>query len=126
MRTLTILVLFVLHGGCKKQSATPEMRASCKPDTNLDSLICTVENVGKHRSRACVTAREQVPKAIPLVAQRVCTKMLEPGEKLTFKPKFDRYESLQPVCAPDGKWVCRDEIVETPAMLTENMPAETK
>ena len=119
MRPWYLLAVLV---ACQKQA--PEMRASCKPDDNLDNMICTVENVGKQRSRACVTAREQVPKAIPLVAQRVCTKPLEPGEKLTFQPKFDRYPTLQPVCAPDGKWVCRDEIVETPAMLTENLPAE--
>lgn len=122
MRTWCVLVLLV---ACKK-SAPPaaEMRASCKPDANLDSMICTVENIGKVRSRACVTAREQVPKSQPLIAQRICTRPLEPGETLTILPKFDRHATLQPVCAPDGKWICRDEIVETPAMLTQNLPAE--
>ncbi len=118
------LVLFVV-AGCQKQQAAPsEFRASCKPDATFDTMTCTVENIGKRRGRACVTAREQVPKSRPLIAQRVCTKQLEPGQSLTFKPSFENVTTLQPVCAPEGTWICRDEIVETPAMLTENLPAE--
>jgi predicted methyltransferase len=121
MRNVLLLVLLV---ACKKtESPTPAMRASCAPDSNFETMTCTVENVGKVRSRACVTAREQVPKSRPLVAQRVCTKSLEPGEKLTFRPKFELHANLAPVCAPDGTWICRDEIVETPEMLTQNLPA---
>jgi len=87
-------------------------------------MECSVENISKTPGRACVTSREQVPKSRPVIAQRVCTKVLAPGEKLDFKPKFDRYETLQPVCSPDGTWICRDEIVETPEMLGENIPSE--
>lgn len=123
MRTWYLLLL--VAAACQKQAApAPEFRASCKPDNTFDNMTCTVDNIGKRRGRACVTAREQVPKSRPLVAQRVCTKQLEPGESLTFKPKFDNVQTLQPKCAPEGKWICRDEIVETPAMLTENLPAE--
>jgi hypothetical protein len=117
----------LLLAACQKQQADKaKFQASCKPDDNRDHMVCVVENIGKVRGRACVTSREQVPKARPLIAQRVCTKPLEPGEKLTFKPKFDRVETLQPVCAPEGTWICRDEIVETPQMLGENIPSEKK
>lgn len=119
------LLLLLLVAACQKQQAEkPQFRASCKPNATLDGMQCTVENVGKVRGRACVTSREQVPKARPLIAQRVCTKPLEPGEQLSFVPKFDRHESLQPVCSPDGQWICRDEIVETPDMLGENIPGQ--
>ena len=122
MRTWCLLLLVA---ACQKQAAQqPEFRASCKPDATFDTMTCTVDNIGQRRGRACVTAREQVPKSRPLIAQRVCTKQLEPGESLTFKPHFENVKTLQSVCAPDGKWICRDEIVETPAMLGENLPAE--
>ena len=124
MRIVLLVLLHVLLVACKKTEApAPKMRASCAPDSNFETMTCTVENVGKVKSRACVTAREQVPKARPLVAQRVCTKALEPGEKLTFKPRFELHANIAPVCAPDGTWICRDEIVETPEMLTQNLPA---
>lgn len=123
MRSWCFLVLLV--AACQKdQPAKPSFRASCKPNGTLDGMECVVENVGKIRGRACVTSREQVPKSRPLIAQRVCTKVLEPGEKHAFSPKFDRVESLQPMCSPDGQWVCRDEIVETPEMLGENIPGQ--
>ncbi len=113
-------VLLILAACQKEQKA--EFRASCKPNSSMEGLDCIVENTGKRRGRACVTAREQVPNKTPLIAQRVCTGFLEPGKGHAFKPKFERYESLQPECAPDGKWICRDEIVESPQMLGENIP----
>ena len=125
MRTMLLLLLVA----CQKTPAEKaKFTAVCKPDANLDNVVCTVENVGKIKGRACVTSREQVPKSTPLVAQRVCTKELGPGEKLTFTPKYDRLgkQTVHDVCAPDGQWVCRDEIVETPEMLTENMPSLKK
>jgi hypothetical protein len=123
MRTWCLVLL--VAAACQKEAAQqPEFRASCKPDATFDNMTCTVDNIGKRPGRACVTAREQVPKARPLIAQRVCTKQLAPGESLTFKPKFENVTTLQPVCAPEGTWICRDEIVETPAMLTQNLPAE--
>jgi len=125
MRTWCNTILLVLAAACQKQQPEKaKFRASCKPNNTLDGMECTVENVGKKRGRACVTSREQVPKSRPLIAQRICTKPLEPGESHSFKPKFDRVESLQPICSPDGQWICRDEIVETPEMLGENIPGE--
>lgn len=123
MRLALALLLFT--AACTK--AKPEgrvFRASCKPNATLDGLECVVENIGKVAGRACVTAREQVPKNRPLIAQRVCTKQLAPGESHAFQPKFDRVASLQPACSPEGKWICRDEIVESPEMLGENIPGQ--
>jgi hypothetical protein len=118
MRYLALLV-FVL--GCKRDA--PEFRASCAPNSALDGLQCVVENVGTASGRACMTAREQPPKAQPLVARRLCTNVLGPGEKSPpMVPTFDRKVNLQKLCAPDGIWVCKDEIVETPQMLGENIP----
>ena len=122
---MRIAIMLVLFAACQKDTAPAvSFRASCKPNATLDGMACTVENIGTKPARACVTSREQVPKSRPVIAQRVCTKVLAPGEKLDFKPKFDRYETLQPVCSPDGTWICRDEIVETPEMLGENIPSE--
>jgi hypothetical protein len=72
-----------------------------------------------------VTSREQVPKKRPLIAQRVCTGVLEPGKSHAFTPKFEGLDTLQPLCAPDGTWVCTDEIVETPEMLDQNIPGQS-
>jgi hypothetical protein len=121
MRTL-VLVLFITACQSKQEPPKPAFRASCKPNATLDGMECSVENISAKPGRACVTSREQVPKSRPLIAQRVCTKVLAPGEKHAFRPKFDRYESLQPMCSPDGTWICRDETVETPEMLGENIP----
>jgi hypothetical protein len=123
MRTwcITILLLAACHKAAPEKA---KFRAICKPDALLENIQCTVENIGKVRGRACVTSREQVPKSRPLVAQRVCTKQLEPGEALSFKPSFYQVKNLHAVCAPDGVWVCLDEIVETPDMLTENIPGQ--
>lgn len=122
MRILLLLALVA----CQKDVPTPtaSFRASCKPNANLDGMECVVENIGTTPRRACVTSREQVPKSRPLIAQRVCTKILAPGEKHAFVPKFDRTPSLQPMCSPDGQWVCRDEIVESPEMLDKNIPGQ--
>ena len=113
--------LLLLLVACQTD-AKPAFRASCKPNANLERLECIVENIGKKAGRACVTAREQPPKARPLIAKRVCTKSLAPGEKAEFTPKFDRIESLGPMCAPDGQWLCKDEIVELPHELGDNIP----
>jgi hypothetical protein len=123
---MRIVIMLLLFAGCQKDVAKPivSFRASCKPDANHDRLECSVENIGNRPRRACVTAREQVPKSRPLIAQRVCTKVLAPGEKHEFVPKFDHTPSLQPLCAPEGQWVCRDEIVETPEMLDQNIPGQ--
>ena len=118
MRYLSLLLLLV---ACQKETKS-DFRASCKPNATLDGLDCVVENVGKKAGRACVTAREQPPKVQPIVAKRVCTKSLAPGEKQSFKPKFDRVESLQPICSPEGTWVCKDEIVEQQHELGDNIP----
>jgi hypothetical protein len=120
------IVLLLLLVACQKTPEKAKFTAACKPDaSSYDFVECTVENIGKVKGRACVTSREQVPNSVPLVAQRVCTKELAPGEKVTFRPKYDRLgkQRLQAVCAPQGQWVCRDEIVETPEMLTENLPS---
>lgn len=119
-------ILIVMLAACQKQEAEkPQFQASCKHDATFDNIDCVVENIGKRRGRACVTARVQVPKSRPLIAQRVCTKPLDPGQRLSFRPKFERTtDGLQKICAPDGQWVCRDEIVETPEMLTENIPED--
>ena len=121
MRKLLCLLLLV---ACSKAKPAPSasFRASCKPDANLEHMLCTVENVGKQAGRACVTSREEVPKSIALVAQRICTKVLAPGEKQELQPKFENMESLQPKCSPEGTWICRDEIVESPEMLGQNIP----
>ena len=122
MRAIMVLVMLA---ACHKQPAEKaSFRASCKPNSTLDGMECVVENIGKRPGRACVTSREQVPKSRPLIAQRVCTKPLAPGETHAFRPKFDRVESLQPMCSPEGQWICRDEIVESPEMLGENIPGE--
>lgn len=123
MRARWIAVL-VAAGACQKSPEPARFQASCKPNSALDGMECVVENIGTRPGRACVTSREQVPKSRPLVAQRVCTGVLEPGQKHEFRPKFDRYPSLQPVCSPDGTWICRDEIVETPEMLVQNIPGQ--
>jgi hypothetical protein len=120
---MRIAIALLLFTACQKDAPPePSFLASCKPNANLDGMECSVENIGKRPGRACVTSREQVPKSRPLIAQRVCTKVLAPGEKHAFIPKFDRTPSLQPMCSPEGQWVCRDEIVETPAMLGQNIP----
>ncbi|HLL21784.1 MAG TPA: hypothetical protein VK427_06625, partial [Kofleriaceae bacterium] len=98
------LVMIVL-AACEKDAPKPpepQFHASCKPNATLDGLECTVENISRKPGRACVTAREQVPKKQPLVARRVCTGMLEPGGKMMFRPKFELAESLQPMCSPEG------------------------
>jgi hypothetical protein len=122
---MRITIMLLLFAACQKDAPpVATFRASCKPNANLDGMECTVENIGANPRRACVTSREQVPKSRPLIAQRVCTKVLAPGEKHSFVPKFDNTPSLQPACSPDGKWVCRDEIVETPEMLDKNIPGQ--
>jgi len=124
MRTW-IMFAVVMLAACKKTDKPVDkaaFKASCKPNPTHDGMDCTVENISTKPGRACVTSREQVPKSRPLIAQRVCTKVLQPGEKHAFSPSFDRYPTLQPVCAPDGTWICIDEIVETPEMLGENIP----
>ncbi len=124
MRRWCLAIL--LLAACQKDD-TPEFHATCKPDSTLSGMECTVENVGKTTGRACFTAREQPPKAQPLIARRLCTKVLAPGEKQTgMTPKFELVENLQPKCSPDGTWICKDEIVETPQMLGQNLPAEHK
>jgi hypothetical protein len=122
MRT-TVLLLFL--AACSK-AAPPaaQFRASCKPDANHDNMECTVENIGKKPARACVTSREQVPKKQTLVARRICTAVLEPGKTQLLHPRYDGLESLQALCAPDGTWLCTDEIVESPEMLGENIPGQ--
>lgn len=119
MRQLLVITLLC---ACKKDvPEKPELRASCKPNPASEALECVVENVGKQPGRACVTARVQPPKAQPLIAKRLCTKALAPGEKVSLSPKFDGHASLQPVCSPDGQWVCKDDIVEQPHELGDNI-----
>jgi hypothetical protein len=125
MNDMRVAVVLLLVAACSKDQPKAAFRASCKPDANHDHVMCTVENTGKKAARACVTSREQVvPKKKTLVAQRTCTKILAPGESQTVKARYDGLESLQPLCAPDGEWLCRDEIVESPEMLGENIPGQ--
>lgn len=130
MRHVVLFALLAL-AGCQKKKQEPVAEkggfsAVCNPDATFDNIECTIENTGKAAGRACVTSRIQVPKQQTLMAPRVCSRVLQPGEKLAFKPKYDNLpkDGLQRTCAPEGKWICRHEIVETPAMMTENLPRE--
>ena len=116
-------LLLVLLVACHEDEPKAEFRASCKPAASNDAIECVVENVGKRPGRACLTAREQPPKKPPLIAKRLCTKVLAPGEKsATLAPKFADAPDLQPICAPDGTWVCKGDIVEKPHELGDNIP----
>jgi hypothetical protein len=122
MRAVPFLLL--VFAACQKKADAPKptFTATCKPDQVLERIECVVENIGKTKARACITAREIPPKGQPFIAQRVCTKALEPAEKITVKPHFENLKgTFQPICSPDGTWLCKDEIVERPEQIGENV-----
>ncbi|MDQ3368729.1 MAG: hypothetical protein M3680_25145 [Myxococcota bacterium] len=106
-------------GGAKQ----PRFKAACAPDAALEKVVCTVENVGQARGRACLTATQDLPQGRPLIAQRACTGMIEPGQAATLVPRFDgdlaKCVTLQP-----HEWICKGHILESDRALGENIPPE--
>lgn len=109
----------------------PEARfsATCGPDEALERVNCTVQNHGAKAGRACVTARVQPEQGLPIVAQRSCTSVLEPGQKAGLTAQFVQLERMRRAntlalrCVKGGAWTCKVDIVEEPGMLGENLPA---
>ncbi|MBA3818252.1 MAG: hypothetical protein H0X17_05125 [Deltaproteobacteria bacterium] len=101
----------------------PRFKAACAPDAALEKVVCTVENVGKARGRACLTATQDLPQGRPLIAQRACTGVIEPGGTATLVPRFDgdlaKCVTLQP-----HEWICKGHILESERALGENIPPE--
>ena len=60
---------------------------------------------------------------MPLIARRVCTAVLEPGQAVEVMPPFEQIErvrranTLASRCLRQGQWICRVDIVETPRQM---------
>jgi hypothetical protein len=121
------LVLAAAAAGCEAEPE-PQLTAMCAPDGSLQRVTCTIRNHGKKAGRACFRARLQPQEGEPLIARRVCTKVLGPDEGAEVPAMFERLGRLEPaelltsVCAPSGQWTCKADVLETPREMTENQP----
>jgi hypothetical protein len=116
-------VLVLLCAMACSEAKAPRFKATCKPDDKLEKVVCTIDNVGTARGRACVTSRQDPPEGMPLIARRACTGWIEPGKTATVVPRFDesltKCATLQP-----AEWICKGRIVESEQALGENVPPE--
>jgi len=109
-------------------AAAPSFAATCEPSATMEQVICRVHNHGKRAGRACFTARVQPESGPPLVAQRMCTGMLEPGRSLEATPSFEqldrarRGKTVPDRCVRQGRWTCKVDVVETADELLQNQP----
>jgi hypothetical protein len=106
-------------GACGS-AAEPMFAAACGPDPTMERVVCTVRNNGTAAGNACFTARAQPETGLPLIARRVCTAVLAPGQAVEVVPPFEQIErvrranTLASRCLRLGRWTCRVDIVETP------------
>jgi hypothetical protein len=109
-------------------AAEPRFAATCAPDTAMEQVTCRIHNHGKQAGRACFTARVQPETGTPLVAQRMCTGVLEPGRSVEATPRFEPLDRLQRSktvvsrCLRQGRWTCKVDVAESPDELLENQP----
>ena len=113
--------------GCEPEPE-PQFTAACAPDGSLQRVTCTIRNHGKKAGRACFRARLSPEEGEPIIARRVCTKVLGPEESAEVPAIFERLgpvgpaELLSGVCVPNGQWTCKADVLETPREMTENQP----
>src|SRR5258705_107209 len=75
-----------------------------------DRVSSTIRNSGTRASRACLAVRAQREGAPPLIARRVCTQILEPGQSFELTPPFEqldrlrRSKTLPSRCLMQGRW----------------------
>lgn len=104
--------------------AEPLLAAGCVPDVAMEQVTCTIRNNGTAASRACFTARVQPEVGMPIIARRVCTAVLEPGQATEVKPPFAQLErarhgqTLASRCMQAGVWTCKIDVVETPREMS--------
>jgi len=107
----------------------PLFRATCTPGAGMDRVTCTIRNDGKQASRACFRARAQPEAGEPLIARRVCTKVLEPGQSIDAAVQFELGRHLSTAlvttqCMKDGRFACKLDVVETSYEMTRDIPRE--
>jgi hypothetical protein len=105
----------------------PLLSATCAADGAMEHVICTIRNQGKKASRACFRARLRPPAGDPIIARRVCTKVLEPDGAAEVTVPFEPLGRIQPAelltqCIVAGQWACKMDVLETPREMTENQP----
>lgn len=120
MRTALVFLLGLAACGGKD---APRFRASCEPDADMKKLVCTIENRGGIRGRACLTARLQPDTGPLLHAPRACSGWIEAGKTATVIPQFKvdldrKCGQIQP-----REWRCKVSLLEDDKMLGENLPA---
>jgi hypothetical protein len=104
--------------------AEPRLDAACAPDAAMEQVTCKIRNNGTAASRACFTARVQPEAGAPLIARRMCTAVLEPGQATEVKPLFEqldrvrRADTLVSRCVRQARWTCKIDIVETPREMS--------
>jgi len=121
------LLVVAAAAGCEPEPE-PRFSAACAPDGSLQRVTCAIRNHGKKASRACFRARLQPQTGEPVIARRVCTKVLGPEEGAEVPAMFERLgrveaaDLVSSVCAPDGRWACKVDVLETPREMAENQP----
>jgi hypothetical protein len=104
-------------------AAEPMFAAACGPDPTMEQVTCTVRNNGTAAGNACLTVRAQPETGMPLIARRVCTAVLAPGQAVEVTPSFEQIERVRRAstvasrCLRQGQWICRVDIVETPGQM---------
>ncbi len=121
-RALALAVAAAALAACGS-GAEPRLAAACGPDVTMEQVTCMIRNNGTAASRACFTARVQPPAGVPLVARRVCTAVLEPGQSAEVMPPFEQLDRVKRAgtlagrCLRQGRWLCKVDIVETPRQM---------
>lgn len=127
LRAMVCGLVLAAAAGCAPDPE-PQLTATCAPDGALQRVICTIRNHGKKAGRACFRARLSPQTGEPVIGRRVCTKVLGPEEGAEVPALFERLGRVEPadlvssVCAPDGQWACKVDVVETPREMSENQP----
>jgi len=120
-------LLLAATAGCE-QEPEPLFGAQCAIDAGREHVTCTIRNHGKKASRACFRARIQPQTGEPVIARRVCTRVLGPDEQAEVPVPFEHLgrvgpaELLNNLCVVAGEWTCKLDVLETPREMTENQP----
>jgi hypothetical protein len=106
----------------------PLFGATCAPDASMEGVTCTIRNHGKKASRACFRARVQPETGDPIIARRICTKVLGPEQSAEVPAQFEKIGGIEPSsqlvtqCMKYGQWTCKVDVVETSREMSENQP----
>ena len=108
----------------------PLFGATCAPSASMEGVTCTIRNHGKKASRACFRARVQPETGDPIIARRICTRVLGPGQSAEAPAQFEQVGGIAPSgqlvaqCARNGEWACKVDVVETSREMAEDQPKE--